>query len=269
MNTQSTEKSIKATNGWKNVVVLTAALAILLPILGKASSIEKSNSLVGDKKCLSITNRPLSHFLDTQGTLNNPPQFFPDVKDYVGWADNPQINFALIDYAGLANKYIKDKTGHSIGTKVNGFIIECALPDGKAQITVTLLTTKALGFAQSIDEINKSSFNETRAIFGTKVVDVVEEKKEPSVGPVILSTTFSISAPGANLPDLLDVIIFNPAIYAPIKMSFTSTTFGKCFDGTKARLDVHQVASTNDLNELVFTKEKVDILDEKGSNCRG
>lgn len=270
MNSQNTKKPTKAMRLWKNIFVLTVSLGIVFPILGKAESIEESHQWVGDN-CLSVTNRPFSHFLDTQGTLHKPPLFFPHVKDYQGWTDNPQTNFALVDYAGLANKYIKDKTGHSIGTKVNGFILECALPNGKAQITVNLLTTRALGFAHSVQDLEGNNFNflETPTNFGVKAQEVIAGKK-PAIGPVIFSVTFSISTPGARLPDLLDVINVEPKNkYAPIKMSFKSTTFGKCPSGIKARLDVHQVASTNDSNALVFTKEKVKIVDSNGDQCEG
>ena len=78
------------------------------------------------------------------------PQYFPPVKDYVGWADAALTTFALVDYAGLANEYIKAQTGHSLGTEVKGYVLECALASGRAQITVALFTTNALGFAQSV-----------------------------------------------------------------------------------------------------------------------
>lgn len=90
-----------------------------------------------------------------------------------------QINFALVDYAGLANKYIKNQTGHSIGTKVNDFVMECALPDGRAQVTVNIITTKALGFAQSIKDLAENNFDflNTPTIFGAKDQEVVTGKK--------------------------------------------------------------------------------------------
>jgi len=242
----------------------------MFPITVKASSLEKSNSQVNYKECIDVSHRPLSHFLDNQGTLNNPPLFFPGVKDYVGWTDNnPQTTFALVDYAGLANKYIKNQTGHSMGTKVSGFIIECALSDGRAQVTVNIIATKALGFAQSIDELVKNNFDflNTPTIFGAKAQEVIAGKK-PSVGPVLFSISFSIPTPGASLPDLIDVInLDSNNKYAPVKLNFKSTTFGKCANGMKARLEVHQIASTNDLNALIFTKEKVEITDSKGGKC--
>lgn len=254
-------------NKLRNIaIIFITILIVILPMLSKASS-TKNENLFDDHNCSGVTHRPLSDFLETQGTLNNPPQFFPQVKDYVGWAGDNGVNFALIDYAGLANKYIKANGGPSLGTKVNGFIIECHLPDGRAKVTVTLLTTKALGFAQSIQNLidNNFDFLNTPTIFGSKAQDVTNEAR-PSLGPVVFSTTFTILAPGAPLPDFLDVV--NTTNYAPAKYSFKSATFEKCSNNkTKAHLTVHQEAFTNNLNEWIYTKGIVEVVDKKGENC--
>ena len=141
------------TKNWRNVVIsVTALLAVLFPMLGKAGPMGEAGPLVG-KNCLHVTTRPLSDFLDAQGTTS---LFFPPVQDMLGWTDavNPKTElpttFGLVDYAGLANEYIKGTTGHPLGTKVRGLVVECKLANGKAQITVALFTTRALGFAQSV-----------------------------------------------------------------------------------------------------------------------
>jgi hypothetical protein len=240
---------------WRNVAVsVVALLAVLFPTVGEAKG----------KDCES---RSLSDFLDAQGTLDDPPLFFPPVKDYAGWADGKFITFALIDYAGLANNYIDDQTGQSLGTEVSGSVTECALADGTARITVSLFTSRALGFAQSLEDLANNNFDflNTPTTFGAKAQDVVNGA-DAAVGPVTLFTTFSISAPGANLPDLLDVI-GNPAQYAPVKVSIKSTTCGKRPDGSEARLDVHQMASTNNADELVFSVEHVKIVSAHGGKC--
>lgn len=243
------------------ILVFAALLSFLWTLPGNADSLI-------DDHCLHVTKRPLSDFLDAQGTLNDPPQFFSPVKDYTGWAGGDGINFALIDYAGLANKYIQAQTGHSIGTQVHGMVLECALSSGKAQISVTLVTTKALGFAQPIKDLENNDFDflNTPTIFGAKAQDVINGAA-PATGSVNLSTTFVLPAPGANMPDLMDVI-FNPAAYAPIKISFKSTTRGKCTNSKgKIHLDVHQVGATNKNKELIFKKEKVSIDGKKDGNC--
>jgi len=239
---------------WRNVVIaLVAVLAVLFSMVGVAGA-------QGGKDC---TTRPLSDFLNAQGTLNDPPQFFPPVKDYVGWVDGNFITFALVDYAGLANEYIKAETGHSLGTKAMGTVLQCELADGRAEITVVLHTTNALGFAQSIADLaaNNFDFLNTPTIFGAKAQDVVNGAAA-ATGPVTLVTTFSISAPGAPLPDFLDVVN-NPANYAPVTLNFTSATIGMCPNGGRAVLRVHEMASTNDQNELIYSQEMVAIV----GNC--
>lgn len=203
------------------------------------------------------TDRPLSDFLDAQGTSST---FFPPVKDYVGWVDGEFITFALVDYAGLADKYIKQKTGDSLGTEVRGIVTEKPADDGKAQVKVVLSTTNALGFAQSIEDLeaNDWDFLNTPTIFGAKAQDVVKEGAEPVVGQAILLTTFTISEPGADLPDLVDVIFDNPGDYAPVKVSFKFTTVERRPDGTKARLKVHQVGYFDEAWD--WSKEKVEIV---------
>lgn len=243
------------------MLVFAALLAISFSFPSKADSLI-------DDDCIHVTKRPLTDFLKAQGTLNDPPQFFPPVKDYAGWAGGDGINFALIDYAGLADDYIHAQTGRSIGTKVRGIVLECELPNGKAQVSVTLVTTKALGFAQSIKdlEINNFDFLNTPTIFGAKAQDVINGAR-PAIGSVNLSTAFIISAPGATLPDLMDVI-FNPAVYAPVKISFKSSTRGHCSNSKqKAHLVVNQVGATDKSKTLIFKKEKVKIDVEKGKDC--
>ena len=154
--------------------------------------------------------------------------------------------------------------------------LECSLASRKAQITVALFTTHALGFAQSLSVLAENSFDflNTPTIFGAKAQDVVKGEK-PALGPVTLFTTFTIPHPGGPLPDFLDVALSNPTEYGPAKFSFASTTFGKCaYNGRLARLDVHQNASTEDQADdqdlwkwKVYTTEEVQLLDISGGDC--
>jgi hypothetical protein len=83
---------------WRNVVIsVTALLVVLFPMLGKAGPMGEAGPLVSTN-CLQVTTRPLSDFLDAQGTTS---RFFPPVPDMLGWSDGPFINFGLVDYAGL------------------------------------------------------------------------------------------------------------------------------------------------------------------------
>jgi hypothetical protein len=79
------------TKHWCNVVIaLAALLVVLFPLRGAAGPMGEARPLV-EKNCFRVRTRPLSDFLQAQGTLNAPPQFFPPVKDYGGWNEGNAI----------------------------------------------------------------------------------------------------------------------------------------------------------------------------------
>ncbi len=94
--------------------------------------------------------RPLSDFLASQGTTSN---FFPPVPDYTGWTDGAFETFCLIDYAGLADDYIKSNSDQDLRTRINGSILEKGLSNDGAGIRIELHTNHAMGFAQNIADI--------------------------------------------------------------------------------------------------------------------
>ena len=272
---------MKIINLWKSAVAMAVLGLVVVPIPAKAGTMADGRASLpewsgrpetsGPEHEQECRNRPLDDFLKAQGKLNNPPQFFPPVRDYVGWVDavNPATKlpttFALVDYAGLADKYIQKRTGGSLGTKLNGSIVECKQASGKTQVSVALFALNALAFAQSISDLaaNNFDFNSTPPIFGTKAK--AANATNAAVGSAILLTTFSIAKPGANLPDFLDVV--NNPVYAPVSLSFAATATGKCADGRNARLDVHQAASTDDHGALAFFFEYVKAADVRGGTC--
>ena len=262
MKTENAKKSMKATSLWKSALIVAVLLVFLFPILSEAATLGKTSPQLGHQ-CMKVNIRPISDLLKTQGTTAN---FFPPFPDYLGWADGYFPNFtyfALVDYAGLANNYIKKNGGHSLGTEVKGTVIECVYSD-HTQVTVTLATTKALGFAQSNEDLSKTNYDfaNTPTIFGHKAYDVLFNKAEPALGPVAFLVSFSMPGPNMPLPNLLDVVT-DQSQYAPVKVSFTSTTLGKRADGTKAALYVHQVGESDakNNNTMVFPIQDVKILD--------
>jgi hypothetical protein len=253
------EMSMQSFHFSKRAIFVVSLLGVMFPFLVEAAPPE-------DRHCVS---RPLSDFLDAQGTLNDPPDFFPPVPDYVGWAGDfpgdcsgpPAFTpgtFGLVDYAGLANEYIEGEGGESLRTTVRGRVRECKLPDGKARVTVTLSTKRALGFAQPVDELCPNfNFAGTTTNFGNKTLDVLAG--EPAaVGPVTLVTSFTIPFPGADLPDYLNVAFGNG--FAPAKLHFVSSTFGTRPDGTKAHMLVLQKATVAEGEDWVYSIEEVKLL---------
>ena len=197
--------------------------------------------------------RLISALLKAQGTMAS---FFPPVKDCVGWADGGFTTFALVDYAGLANQYLKGK----LGTQVTGTVVARRLPKGKTQVTVALYTTRALGFAQDIQALSDNDFDflKTPTIFGNKAQDV-DQGALAAVGPASLFTSFTIKGGiKSPPPDFWDVVN-NPANYAPVNLTFNSATFGTCKGNKAGYLSVFQRASTNPSNELIYSEEQVDV----------
>jgi hypothetical protein len=241
-------ESVKATILWRGALVVLALLVFLFTILGEAAPVGQAGPQVTTQPLKvttqpsKVTFRPLSDFLDAQGTQD---MFFPPVRDYVGWIDNPITTFALVDYAGLANDYLR-KRHINLGTRVHGFVIQSELADGRAQIVVALFTTNALGFAQSFAALTNNDtrgpdYLNTPTIFGNKAQDVARGA-EAAVGQSTFVITFSISRPGAALPDLVEVL--NPDTlpeFLPVDIIFIATIPGKCKHGTRPVLHVEQL----------------------------
>lgn len=234
---------------WKKMITACALAGLIFPLAGYG----------GTQADLSeCKTRPLSDFLDAQGST---VIFFPPVQDMLAWTDFAFEKFALVDYAGLADSYIESQTGRSLGTKMNGRVLECEADDGRAQISVILNTSKALGFAQSVQALIDSGFDflNTPTIFGVKAQDVVNTGAAAALGPVSFHMTFFIDAPGAPLPDIRPAFQSNEPDVRPITLDLRSTTVGRLPDGTKARLRIQQVGATDAEGNLVFSREIIDL----------
>jgi hypothetical protein len=239
---------MKALNFWKKTLAVAVLAGFVFPLVGQADQMP-------DRGC---TKRPLSDFLDAQGTTEF---FFPPVQDMLAWTDLEFVNFALVDYAGLANDYIESvDPAFSLGTEVKGRVLECVGKDGTVTIKVLLSTENALGFAQSVDELIASGFDflNTPTTFGSKAQDVLDGA-EPALGSVNLRATFTMPNSGDPLPDIRIMYQEELADHSPATIDIRSTTVGTLPDGTEASLHIQQVADTNENGELVFTREIVDI----------
>lgn len=266
--------------------VIASLLVFLFPLVAQADPPDC-------KPVGGISERPLSDFLNTQGTTSG---FLPPIGDYAGWA-TPDVEdpppgfdrtFALIDYAGLANAYLESlEPPISLGTKVRGKIQERECANGSAEIRMKIFTQNALGFASSVNEIfrrfldlGEPGFLCAVPIFGARAQDLAGINLDscsdptylvdpiPTLGNVQLDVSFTISAPGAAIPDLLDVLDV-PCDYVPVKLSFYSTVFGeRPSGGTNVVMLVQQTGSLSEKScpqpenarGLNYTKEVVNII---------
>jgi hypothetical protein len=207
----------------RNLIIALSMAAFLFPVMGQAGT---QANLATD--CVT---RPVADFLTAQGTQST---FFPPVPDYVGWADGPPVTFALVDYAGVADAYVQGQPGFGSWqpwtlVESSSSMLECLLPGGKAEIRLHLVSDNAMGFAQSIAALTDNGFNflNTPTIFGEKVQGA---QGKLAFGSATLSTTFTIPAPGAPLPDYLVVLSqmdrSGKLMYGPVTLDFTSATQG-------------------------------------------
>jgi hypothetical protein len=169
-----------------------------------------------------------SHYV-TDTTAGGCLLFVPPVANYNGWSDPTATgSSASFDYAGLADAAL----GGRLGTAMSGSIDETAQSDGTAIVRVVLHTQNALAFA-----VKGFDFNGP-LLFGNRVAEIVAGA-QASVGSCTFKLTFRNSAPGAQLPDVEELLFcrFNDLI----SISFAGQADGLLSDGRSGQLQITQV----------------------------
>lgn len=195
--------------------------------------------------------RPISDFIEAQGSfclddgrggcsLSAPP-----VANFLVWTSPRQNRAASVDYAGLANRAIVEAGGTPLGTVTEGSVLERRLADGRAEVTVTLHTRKALTWVIEGDGEGNFDFSAGPLLFGHRVVEV-RGGARPALGDSVLEVVFTNPAPGEPLPDL-DQILFAPARGQELRfISFFASAGGQrseatgAPDGTSGPMEVTQ-----------------------------
>jgi hypothetical protein len=166
----------------------------------------------------AATIRPIEDFVDQQGTFcfpfpfPLPPPFcllfVPPIENFIGASDPDKLRLASVDYAGLANDWIEDESGGAVsfGTEMSGTVIERPLADGRAEVHVILKTKNALTWV--VDDPDQTFDFNGPLLFGNRAPDVLNEGKEPALGDSFLEVKFINTAPGAPLPDLIQLLVF-------------------------------------------------------------
>ncbi|MCI0589662.1 MAG: hypothetical protein L0323_22835 [Planctomycetes bacterium] len=166
--------------------------------------------------------RPLSDWLAGQGSTS---VFFPPAPDILGWSNTEDppptpLRFALVDYAGVFADYILANGGPDLGTTVSGTVTEQELPDGRARVRVRVQATNALVWCT--DLLDPLGNFPGATLFGASPADVLAGANA-SVGTCSLGLVFINTAPGATLPDLVQVTGNLPG--APPGVEFESIQF--------------------------------------------
>jgi hypothetical protein len=188
------------------------------------------------------TQRPISDFLQTQGTFCYPDGkggcllFIPPVPNFEGWGD-PVRNLAVsVDYAGLANACF----GNAFGTTMSGSITERTLADGRAEDTVLLFTQNALTWV-----VNSFDFVNGSVVFGhrwnTNSPTCTLNGASPALGTSFLHIKFTNTAPGAPLPDLIQ--LFSPPASGLIEYTFQANATGPLANGAPGMVTVVQTGN--------------------------
>jgi len=158
------------------------------PWLGAIAAALTLFALVQKPAMAQTTMRPLSDFIDAQQVAGNG-------SPYIDWTDPTTNRVMVIDYAGKINDYIVAHGGTGVGTTISGTVMQRALKDGKAEITVLLHLQHAIVYA----------YQGSSLVFGHTQTDILSGS-DPALATVNFTLKFTISAPGAPLNDLSTIV---------------------------------------------------------------
>jgi len=238
----------------------------------------------------SVNIRPISDFINAQGTICTPPPnpLPPLTKVVNGCWDaipveaNTTLNFlaeltyntspyfgfpwALVDYAGLAAKYVKSQGGPDLKTTMSGQVTERLLADGRAEVTVTLFTSNALSWAVDQCECAGGPGN---VLFGSTPDEVVQGAT-PALGDSYFKIVLINTGLNAPLPDLFVFVGENvpPPGVSLVSLDFRSSAAGALhyvpgeqdiLEGTPGKLTVAEMGPPNGNAFHGFPAAVVDI----------
>jgi hypothetical protein len=164
------------------------------------------------------------------------------VGNFIGWGDAQKGIGASIDYAGLANKYLRNApNGLDLGTQTTGTIIERALPNGRVEVSVNLRTTNAVSWAVPTFDFSAPP------VFGAKV-DAVLTGATPALANVEFRITFTNTGRGAPLPDLIQLFFAPSDGMGLVNYSFQAIASGLFCDGSSGTMNVSQTGSAKRSN---------------------
>jgi hypothetical protein len=154
--------------------------------------------------------RSLDKFLAAQGTFCFPDgeggcwQNVPPLPNIAGWEDIARDRCALVDYAGLAARWLQDMSAGAISlrTAITGTVRERTLANGGAEIIVRLNLSDALMFSVAGCDLAEGPLE-----FGYRVQEILAGAT-PSLGDAEMVIKFAVVAPGLPLPDIIRIIFF-------------------------------------------------------------
>jgi hypothetical protein len=194
--------------------------------------------------------RPIEDFIDSQGEyciddgMGGCFLIVPPVANFIGWSDPTAMLLASFDYAGLADEC----AGGTFGTEMSGSITERPLADGRAEVHVRLHTANALTWVVDGFDFNGPLLFGRRLEAGPGNCGMLPAGTEAALGSSFLRVTFTNTAPGAPLPDLIQLFVAPEEGQEILSMSFRGQASGLLADGTPGRVEVTETGL------LVFEK---------------
>lgn len=163
---------------------------------------------IGSQSSAPAVQRSIDEFVAAQGTYclddgtGGCVLFVPPLNNFLGWFDPENGYAAAIDYAGIANAWIESNSmgTRSMGTTFAGSVTERALADGRADVLVVLHVDNALTFVAADFDFTGT------LLMGTRAPDVLAGAT-PALGSAELQFGFINTAPGAPLPDLMQLLV--------------------------------------------------------------
>jgi hypothetical protein len=202
-----------------------------------------------DRRCPSSTTvLPISAFVAQQGhdAFFTYPTGVPDSQ---GWSNSifdpgatpaDPTRLILVDYAGLAARWLKQNHGIDLHTTVTGFVTETPLgSSGLMEVSLNLEATNALTWVANGNGINANAQGAVLNLpleLGYRADELVgHPERHPALSNVHMQETW-VENIGANLPDLArlneDYATFAPPGFSFERINFQSWGTGTLRDAT-------------------------------------
>jgi len=155
-----------------------------------------------------VLMRPINEFVSSQGTYcidNGSGEcqlYAKPVANHIAFFEPNKRKIMMVDYAGTTNAFLRDKAGRDFGTTFSGDIREERMDDGRARVTVHLLSSQAIAYVLNGDDLMNSP-----TFIGTRPIDMMNpETKGEATGNVDMTITYINMGPGMPIPDLLQLM---------------------------------------------------------------
>jgi hypothetical protein len=155
------------------------------------------------------TPRSIEEFVAAQGTYcievveGECFDIFSDVPDLVYLVDDRYS--AYVDYVGSTEAFLAAHGGPSLGTRLTGRITERPLADGRATVHAVLKIENTLAWVADLAE--PWTVKDAPMYFGSRASDVLAGAP-PALCDAHFELKFINTAPGAPLPDLIQLLFF-------------------------------------------------------------